>query len=126
MPNDENWSDTQKLLAFCVVISFIVVVLIWMFHPPTGDAGSIAVLNTMVGTLAGLTGAIITFYFGSSKGSKDKDDTISSIATHENGTGNGGSTTSTATVTAPTATAPGSATVTVEPAAGTSSSPKAA
>jgi hypothetical protein len=78
----ESWGDTQKLLAFILVVAFIIIVLIWMFHPPQGDAGSIAVLNTLVGTLGGFTAAVVTFYFGSSKGSKDKDDTISGIATH--------------------------------------------
>jgi hypothetical protein len=82
MVKSESWGDTQKLLAFILVIAFIVIVLIWMFRPPAGDAGAIAVLNTLVGTLGGFTAAVVTFYFGSSKGSKDKDDTLGDIATH--------------------------------------------
>lgn len=114
MQPNESWNDTQRLLAFIIITAFIIVIIIWLFHAPTGDAGSIAVLNMLMGSLASLAGMVATFYFGSSKGSKDKDDTISSIATHsENG---GGSSSSIATVTAPSATAPGSATVTVEPA----------
>jgi hypothetical protein len=114
MQPNESWNDTQRLLAFIIVVAFIIVIVIWLFHAPTGDAGSNAVLNMLMGSLAAMAGGVVTFYFGSSKGSKDKDDTISSIATHsENGNGSSGST-STATVTAPTATVPGSATVTVD------------
>lgn len=116
MQTTESWNDTQRLLAFIVVVALIIEILIWMFHPPVGDAGAMAVLNMLLGAHVGYVGAVITFYFGSSKGSKDKDDTISSIARSENGTGGS---TSTATVTAATTTAPGSATVTVEPASAT-------
>jgi hypothetical protein len=109
MPNNESWNNTQKILAFLIVIALIVVILIWIFHPPTGDAASNSVLNVLVGALVGMAGMVATFYFGSSQGSKDKDQALSAIAT---GTGNGGGSTSTATVTAPTATSPGTATVT--------------
>jgi hypothetical protein len=114
MKPNETWNDTQRLLAFIIVTSFIVVIIIWLFHEPQGDAGANAVLNMLMGSLASLAGMVATFYFGSSKGSKDKDDTISSIATATH-TENGSGASSTATVTAPTATAPGSATVTMAP-----------
>ena len=65
----------------------------------------------LMGSLASLAGMVATFYFGSSKGSKDKDDTISTIAKH----GENGSSTATATATAPTATAPLTASVTLTP-----------
>ena len=121
MPNNESWSNTQKILAFVIVDALIVVILIWIFHPPTGDAASNSVLNVLVGALVGMAGMVATFYFGSSQGSKDKDQALSAIAT-QSGTGGGGSA-STATVTAPTATAPGSATVTVEPASAVPATP---
>jgi len=113
--NSESWSNTQKILAFVIVDALIIVILIWIFHPPTGDAASNSVLNVLVGALVGMAGMVATFYFGSSQGSKDKDQALSAIATGT-GTGNGGGSASTATVTAPTATTAGSATVTVEPA----------
>ena len=118
--SDESWNNTQKILAFLIVVALIVVILIWIFHPPTGDAASNSVLNVLVGALVGMAGMVATFYFGSSQGSKDKDQALSAIAT---GTGNGGGSASTATVTAPTATAPGSATVTVEPASAVPATP---
>jgi hypothetical protein len=116
MQPNESWNDTQRLIAFTVVVSFIAIIVIWLFHAPTGDAASNAVLNILMGALAAAFGAVITFYFGSSKGSKDKDDTISSIATHtENGNGGSGST-ATATATEPTPTKPATISVTTAPA----------
>lgn len=81
-----NWSDTQKILALFIVGAFISVILIWIFFPPKGDAGSIAVLNTLVGTLGAGFGAVLTYFFGSSKSSSDKDDTIKTIAMSDTAT----------------------------------------
>jgi hypothetical protein len=116
MPSsDSSWNDTQKLLAFILVVSFIVVIIIWMFHPPSTDATTTPVLFTLVGTLGGLAGTVVTFYFGSSKGSKDKDDTISGIATHgTNGVATlpAGSTSTTTTTAAPATSEPAPTTTT--------------
>ncbi len=68
-----SWNDTQKLLAFIVVSAFIIVIFVWMFHPPQTDAASTAVLHTLVGGLGGFTGMVLTFYFGSSRGERIKD-----------------------------------------------------
>jgi hypothetical protein len=38
MPANETWNDTQRLLAFIIITSFIIVIVIWLFHAPTGDA----------------------------------------------------------------------------------------
>ena len=118
MEKDASWGDTQKLLAFILVISFIIVIVIWMFHPPSADSTTTPVLYTLVGTLGGLAGTVVTFYFGSSKGSKDKDDTMASIATHTTGNGTAallpGTTSTTTTTAAPVAaeTAPTTTTTT--------------
>lgn len=123
MPPNESWNDTQRLLAFIILVSFIVVIVIWLFHAPTGDAGSNAVLNMLMGSLAAMAGNVITFYFGSSKGSKDKDDTISSIATHSDNGNGGAASTTTATATEPTATKPATVTVTTAPTPSATASP---
>lgn len=86
MENAKDWGDTQRIISLTVILSFIGVVLLWMFFPPKGDPGAIAVLNTLAGALMAGFGTILTFFFGSSKGSSDKDATISKIATS---TGNG-------------------------------------
>src|SRR5215472_9629345 len=73
------WSDTQKILALVLVASFIVIIVIWMFYPPHTDAGSTAVLNTLVGTLGGMATMVISFYFGSSRNANTKDNTIAAL-----------------------------------------------
>lgn len=73
--------DTATALALTITAAFILVIFGWMFFPPkAADAGSLAVLNTLTGVLGTAFVSIMTFYFGSSKGSKDKDDTISQMA----------------------------------------------
>jgi hypothetical protein len=73
--------DTATALALGITGAFILVIFGWMFFPPkAADAGSLAVLNTLTGVLGTAFVSIMTFYFGSSKGSKDKDDTISQMA----------------------------------------------
>ena len=101
-PTTTSWSDTQKLLAFIVVIAFILVIFVWIFFPPKSDQATITVLNMMIGALVGLAGTVVTFYFGSSRGERTKDGTIGTIATgSNNGNGSSGVTTTTATTTEP-------------------------
>jgi len=73
------WSDTQKILAIVLVASFIIIIIVWMFIPPHSDAGSTAVLNTLVGTLGGMTTMVVSFYFGSSRNANTKDNTIAAL-----------------------------------------------
>jgi len=77
------WSDTQKILAVVLVASFISIIVIWMFVPPHSDAGSTAVLNTLVGTLGGMTTMVVSFYFGSSRNANTKDNTIAALVAPE-------------------------------------------
>lgn len=75
--------DTATALAILVCISFVMVIFGWMFFPPrAADPASLAVLNTLTGVLGTAFVAVVQFFFGSSKGSKDKDDTISQMATN--------------------------------------------
>jgi len=75
-----SWQDTQKLLAFIVVVGFLGVVFLWFFDPPKGDNAELAVLNTLTGALGGFTGMIVTYYFGSSRSAANKDETLKQIA----------------------------------------------
>jgi hypothetical protein len=79
MPTTTPWSDTQKILAIVLVVAFIGVIMLWMFYPPHTDAGSTAVLNTLVGTLGGMTTMVVSFYFGSSRNANTKDNTIAAL-----------------------------------------------
>ena len=77
-----TWNDPQPVLAVALITAFVVVIFCWMFRPPSGDGGSIAVLNTLVGTLGGMTMMAVGFYFNSTKGSQGKDTTIATLATN--------------------------------------------
>lgn len=71
-----NWiPDTKGFIAIAVVGSFVVAVFIWMLFPPTKiDQAALTVVNMLLGALVAKFGTIVDFNFGSSQGSKDKDD----------------------------------------------------
>lgn len=76
----ESEFSIQGMLASSVTGGFILILLVWMFFPPAGDPGSLAVLNTLTGSFATAFGVVVSFYFGSTKGSNEKDRTISTMA----------------------------------------------
>ena len=87
MEYEPKWSDTQKIIALSLVWALIVTIFAWMFFPPKGDPGAIAVLNTLVGGLLGAVGMIVAYFFGSSKNSSKKDETIAKLTGSGNGNG---------------------------------------
>lgn len=91
----------QNCLAIMVTVGFFTIIVGWMYYPPKGDGASLAVLNTLTGMMGAAFLAIITYFFGSSSGSKDKDDTIRQMKT---GTGSGTTDTTVTTTTPPTVT----------------------
>ena len=111
MDNTPGWNDTQKIIALVITVSFILIVILWLFFPPGGDPGAIAVLNTLVGTLGSGFGAIVMYFFGSSKGSTEKDNTIKEMAA-TTGTGSGSPQTTVTTVPTEPSTTPTTTTVT--------------
>jgi uncharacterized membrane protein YeaQ/YmgE (transglycosylase-associated protein family) len=70
-------SKTQTIIAFLIVLGFLGVVGAWFVFPVKGDAG---LFNLLLGMLGSGFGTIIQYFFGSSSGSKAKDETISNIA----------------------------------------------
>lgn len=91
----------QNCLAIMVTIGFFGIVVGWMYQPPQGDGASIAVLNTLTGMMGSAFLGVITYFFGSSSGSREKDDTIKNLKT---GIGGSGSDTTVITTTPPTTT----------------------
>lgn len=73
-----SYPDTQSLLAGFLSVSFIGVVVLLVFHP-LPDGPTAAMVNTLTGFLGGMATSVATYYFGSSKGSASKDDTINSM-----------------------------------------------
>lgn len=75
-----TWTDTQQTIAFFIIVATIIIILIWLFRPPTGSEGAMAVLNNLMGALLAAFGMVVNYYFGSSKGSKDKDEAQAKVA----------------------------------------------
>lgn len=79
MNTEKPWwvPDTRAILATFLILSFVAITFLVILHPPASDN---QLAQVLVGALVttGLA-AIISFYFGSSSSSKDKDDTISSM-----------------------------------------------
>src|ERR1700683_80271 len=63
--------DTASIIAITLVAALVVLTFVLVFHNiPEGVSD---VFKLLVGSLLTLAGTIVTFYFGSSSGSKDKD-----------------------------------------------------
>jgi hypothetical protein len=61
--------DTPSAIALALIIAVIALMFVLVFHGvPESD-----VFKLVVGSMLTLAGTIVTFYFGSSSGSKDKD-----------------------------------------------------
>lgn len=70
MPN--NW-NVQAALALGIALSFVALVTVWMLHPPQGDEAHLSLLNALVMVVGTAFLTVVNWYFGSSAGSKDKD-----------------------------------------------------
>lgn len=87
------FSDTQKGLAWFITGSFVLLIFLWVFFPPTMAPESMAQLNNLVTTLVTLVVMAFGYFLGSSRQSKDKDTASAKItetlAEKVGGTGNG-------------------------------------
>jgi len=74
-------SSIQKILALLFTVSFFgfMIFLLFMLQSPTLPPAQENLIFTMFGAISGIMVTIIGFYFGSSKGSADKDDKIAKI-----------------------------------------------
>ncbi len=68
--------DRRTVLSFAVVIAFVAAVFTWMLVPPETTAENQTVLNMLLGALIASFTTVIAFDFGSSSGSKAKDDAL--------------------------------------------------
>lgn len=70
--------DTPSFIAIALVVSVIVLAFVLAFRDPSGDMFKFMVGGLMTTGFA----AIVGFYFGSSTGSKAKDDALIAKATN--------------------------------------------
>lgn len=73
------FSDTQKGLAWFISISFVALIFVWVFQPPEMKPESMAQLNNLVSTLVNLVLLAFGYFLGSSRSSKDKDDSTNRV-----------------------------------------------
>lgn len=72
--------EPRNIIGGTVIIAFVVTVQCLIWFPPKADAAMLQALVQMIGSLGTLAGTIVGFYFGSSQGSREKDETIKQIA----------------------------------------------
>lgn len=75
----ENLS-LKGLLAFFLVCVAAFMVILWMLHPPTVDAGTAALLASFVTMFIKMAADSIGYQYNSSAGSDKKDDTQAKVA----------------------------------------------
>lgn len=72
--------NTPKLLAWTIVVASVAVAAAVITGNVAKDAAIAGMIGTVVGYLFGEMKQVTAYYFGSSQGSKDKDDTLATIA----------------------------------------------
>lgn len=102
--------DTQGFLAIAIIVLIGFIVAVLLIKPPAIDERVSGVLMTVIGVLIACLKDVYSFFFGSSKGSSEKDKTIQDFV----GTGSGLPTTTVTTVPTAPATTPTTTTVTKE------------
>lgn len=66
--------DTPSFIVVSLFAIFFIVLLTLMYRPPTVNESIMTLLTALIGMLAQKMNTVIDFHFGSSRGSKDKDD----------------------------------------------------
>jgi hypothetical protein len=83
-----NWmSDVQKGLAWAILVCFILIVVLFGIFSAIGKLPDpvLDVFKQVVTALINVVMVVVGYFFGSSTGSKDKDDALNSIATKSAG-----------------------------------------
>ena len=125
--------DVQRGLAWALVLCFAIIVMLFTIFVVTGHLPdpSLDVFKQVMTALINIVVMIIGFFFGSSQGSKDKDDArndvLKTLAANVVGTGTGGAAAAAAAAApaAAEAAAPAAATVAAPPAAAVAAPPAA-
>ncbi len=79
--------EPRTVLAYTITIAFIGVLVMLMLRPVELDDKTANILNILLGAMVGQLVNVYQFFFGSSSGSKDKDEALITAAT--NTTSNG-------------------------------------
>lgn len=75
--NKPNWlPDTQGFLAIAIIALIGTIIIVLMIHPITMDDKISGMLTMLIGVLTACLKDVYSYFFGSSKGSSLKDETI--------------------------------------------------
>lgn len=66
--------DTQSFIVIALFFIFFFVLVTLMYRPLTVNESIMTLLTALIGMLAQKMSTVIDFHFGSSRGSKEKDD----------------------------------------------------
>jgi hypothetical protein len=75
--NMNDWF--QKFLGLIITCGFMGLLVLWTFYPPRVEADIKTLLVGLAGVLAGHAGAVVQWYFGSSRGSAAKDQAVGAL-----------------------------------------------
>lgn len=75
--NKPQWlPDTQGFLAIAIIALIGIIIIVLMVHPITLDDKISGMLTMLIGVLTACLKDVYSYFFGSSKGSSLKDETI--------------------------------------------------
>lgn len=73
--------EMPSALSLIIVVSFIIIVFMMIFHPPqTASQSALAIINMLLGALVAKFGTVIDWWFGANKQQQAQQDVISAIA----------------------------------------------
>lgn len=87
-----RFADVQSALAFIVTAGFFACVGMYLWKPPTTDSSTLQMISLLIGGITAKFGDVIAYYFNSSKGSKDSNEVVASMAKSLAGTNGNGNT----------------------------------
>lgn len=77
-----TFPEPRTVLAYTITLAFIGVLIMLLLRPVELDDKTASILNILLGAMVGQVVNVFQFFFGSSSGSKDKDDALITAATN--------------------------------------------
>lgn len=72
--------DAPTIVSVLVVLMFAAAILLMMVRPSAMSSDQFNILNVLLGALSAAFATVVSYWLGSSSGSKEKDTTISTMS----------------------------------------------
>ena len=80
-PKPESGVNIVNSLSILIVVGYALLMPLWIFYPPKGvSEGILAIINQMMGAWGMAFGTCIAYHLGSSKGTKEAQQTVTALA----------------------------------------------